>query len=256
MKNSDLIFARLVEHASQFSFPDKRLATLDRLKNACDLIASGEHIPVEPGEKFSSRKITRKINPSNIERVVRSKSWTGPTRSFIANKANGLIEYVNAREEERSAKTGTKPKTLPSQLESYLSEIESVEIRQIMRNEVEKRRIAEQEVRIIKEGLRKLPQVDVRELLKGPVTMDKMVSATAVAQNASSDELMLQVRNFINRLTKGDLRRLGLKWDGEDIVAMTNAPVILSSELRALVEVVGLPSSLLKPDQSHGKISS
>lgn len=253
MKTSDLIYARLLEEAKQFLVPEKRLATLERLKSACDSIASGERVQVDPGGEFSSRKIGSKINPSNIDRLVRSKKWTGPTRSFIANKSNGLIEYVIAREEERSAQGDLVPKTLPTQLESYLSEIESVEVRQIMRHEIELRRKAEQEIKIIKEALRKIPQIDVRNVFEDHLTTEKMEAATATSQPASSDDAKRQLRNLVDRLTGGDLRRLGLKWDRGDIITLTNAPVVLSAELSALIEIAGLPLSLLKQEEKHGE---
>ncbi|MFG6574185.1 hypothetical protein ACGYLO_21730 [Sulfitobacter sp. 1A13353] len=249
MKNSDLIYARLLEDALEFSAPKKRLATLERLKNACDLIAAGKRIPVDPYGNLSSRKMAQKINPSNIDRIVRAEKWTGPTRSFIANRANGLIDYVNVREEERSSKERVPPDTPSSQLESHLLEIESVEVRQIMRREIEGRRSAEREIKIIREGLKKLPQIDVRDLFDGPVTAEKMKAATATSLTHSKRHLEEQVRNLVNRLANGDLRRLGLKWDGEDIVTMSNAPLVLSAELSALIELAGLPSSLLTSRQ-------
>lgn len=248
MKNSEMIYARLIEEANQFSVPQKRLATLNRLKTACDLIAAGGRVRVEPGEKFTFRKANQKINPSNIDRVVRSKKWTGPTRSFIANRTNGLLEYVNACEEERTAHGAFAPAFLPTQIESLLSEIESVEVRQAMRNEIERRRTAEQEIKIIKEALKKLPQIDVRSFLKGPVTTEKMEMATGGPQSALRHEQNKQVRSLVERLSKGDLRHLGLKRNGEDIVSMSNAPVVLRTELKALVELAGLPLSLLSQE--------
>ncbi|WP_339759011.1 hypothetical protein [uncultured Sulfitobacter sp.] len=245
MDNSELIYSRLMEEAAKFTYPDKRIGTLERLKAACDAIASGEPIPASPGEPFSHRKAIQKINPSNIERVVKSKNWTGPKRSFIANKTNGVLEYVHAREEERVNKSGTASKTLPTQLESLLSEIHSIEVRQAMRNEIERRRTAEQEVKIIKEALKKLPQIDVGAFLGGRVTSDNMDRATQTSLSAPSEELQRQLRSLVERLTRGDLRRMGMKNDGGDILSINNAPVVLNSELKAMIELAGLPSSFL-----------
>ena len=97
MKTSETIFARLLQEATEFGAPEKRLATLDRLKSACDLIADGYRIPLEDGVRPKAKHVLLKINPSNIDKVVRAKRWSGPTRSFIASKRNGLIDYVNAR---------------------------------------------------------------------------------------------------------------------------------------------------------------
>lgn len=245
MKNSEMIYSRLMEEAGKFTYPEKRIGTLERLKAACDAIESGEPIPAAPGEKFSTRKAILKINPSNIERVVKSRNWTGPKRTFIANKSNRVLEYVHAREEERISTNGAGLKSLPTQLESLLSEIQSTEIRQVMRNEIERRRTAEQEVKIIKESLKNLPKINVGAFLGERITSDNMDVATRTSLSAPPEELQRHVRNLVERLTRGDLRRLGMKNDGGDIIAINNAPVILSSEMKALVELARLPTSLL-----------
>lgn len=248
MKNSDMIYARLLEEANSFTYPDRRIGTLERLKSACDSIEAGDPIPANPGSKFSHRKTMQKINPSNIERIVIARGWTGPKRSFIANKANGLLEYVNAREEERVSLKGGAPKDLPTQLESLLSEIPSLEIRQAMRTEIERRRTAEQEVKIIKAALNKIPQIDVSAFLGGRITSAIMDDATRASPASSSPELQKKVKNLVERLTRGDLRRMGMKNDGGDIISMNNAPVVFSDEMRALVELSGLPSSYLRKE--------
>lgn len=246
MKNSEMIYTRLLEEAYSFTFPEKRIGTLERLKSACDAIAAGDPIPANPVDKFSKRKAIQKINPSNIERIVISRGWTGPKRSFIANRSNGLLEYVDAREEERVSVKGGKAKALPSQVENLLSEIPSLEIRQAMRYEIELRRSAEQELKIIKAALKNIPQIDVNKFLDGRITSAIMNDATRSSPASSSPELQRQVKNLVERLTKGDLRRLGMKNDGGDIISMNNAPVVLSAEMEALVELAGLPSSYLK----------
>ena len=165
-----------------------------------------------------------------------------------ANKANGLHEYVNAREEERVSVKGGAPKHLPTQLESLLSEIPSLEIRQAMRNEIERRRTAEQEVKIIKAALNKIPQIDVNAFLGGRITSSIMDDATRASPASSSPELQGKVKNFVERLTRGDLRRMGMKNNGGDIISMNNAPVVFSDEIKALVELAGLPSSYLRKE--------
>lgn len=246
MKNSDMIYERLMEEANSFTFPEKRIGTLERLKAACDAIEAGEPIPANPDDKFSFRKAIQRINPSNIERLVKARGWTGPKRSFIANKNNRLLEYVNAREEERINSKAGVLKPLPSQQENMLSEIPSLEIRQAMRSEIEKRRTAEQEVKIIKEALNKLPQIDVSAFISGRVTTKAMAKATSRSPSLPPDELHRHLRSLVERLTRGDLRRLGMKRDGADIISMNNAPVVFGEELRALVELAELPTSYLE----------
>lgn len=244
MKNSEIILGRLVEDASKFSMPEKRIGTLERLKNACDLLADGVRLPVQKDAKPFSQQMLQKINPSNIDKVVRANGWPGPTRSFIANKQNGLLEYVAAREEERVTIAGDTQK-FSSQTEDLLSEISNVEIRQAVRREIERRRIAEQELKIIKSGLKTIPQIDVRALLRGPITTQKMETALPSASCDAPEELKRLVRTMLERLSKTDLRHMGLKRAEGDILSMNNAIVILEVELRALAELSGLPLTLL-----------
>ena len=243
MKNSEMIFTRLLEEASAFNIPEKRQATLERLKSACDLLENGYRTPASNGSATHAKRLLLKINPTNIDKVVRANNWQGPTRSFIANRRNGLLGYVTAREEERIVHIDGNAK-LPHQSESLLSEIPNVETRQAVRREVERRRLAEQELKIIKSGLRNLPQIDVRALLGDPVSAEKVHSATPSHVRKNQNEDLEQIRFLLERLRK-DIRHIGLKRDGGDILAMNNAPVILETELRAIIAIAGLPLSLI-----------
>tara|TARA_R110002073_G_C9074745_1_gene546226 strand:- start:321 stop:548 length:228 start_codon:yes stop_codon:yes gene_type:complete len=72
-----------------------------------------------------------------------------------------------------------------------------------------------------------------------------MDRATQTSLSAPSEELQRQLRSLVERLTRGDLRRMGMKNDGGDILSINNAPVVLNSELKAMIELAGLPSSFL-----------
>lgn len=245
MKPSDTILARLRQDAMEFGVPEKRLATLDRLKSACDLIADGYRIPLEDGVRPQAKHVLLKINPSNIDKVVRAKRWSGPTRSFIANKQNGLIDYVNAREEERLAKSGAQ-KVLPNQSSDLVASISDVETRQAVRREIERRRLAEQELKILKAGLKSIPQIDVDTLL-GEAEGSNRRQAALPSTSGDQHENRRRVREFLERFQKGsDLRPMGLKREGADIIAVNNRPVILEEELKAIIELCQLPLSILE----------
>ncbi len=245
MKNSEMIFARLRQEAREFGVPEKRLATLDRLKSACDLIADGYRNPVDDGTRPKAKHVLLKINPSNIDKVVRAKRWSGPTRSFIANKQNGLIDYVNAREEERLAKTGAH-KSLPHQTEDLVASIADAETRQAVRREFARRRYAEQELKNLKAGLRSIPQIDVDALLDESGGPDRKRAALP-STDGNHHENRRRVRAFVERFQMGsDLRPMGLQRDGADIIAMNNRPVILEEELMAIIELCELPRSLME----------
>lgn len=245
--NSESILTRLKNEAEKFSLPERRLATLERLVEACNILENGFKNVSKNQSKLTSQRIIYKINPSNIEKVVRDRGWSGPTRSFIASSESGLLDYVKSREDERVLKHGDIAKKNSSDLE-FLGRIDDVELRQMVRREIERRKYAEQELKLIKEGLRKWPQVDVRSLMKNRITAESIDSGIALPCEEPSSLAIEKIRNFLVRLSKNDLRSMGLKRLEGDVVSMRNAPVAMKEELLAIAEVSNLPKSILEQE--------
>lgn len=247
MKTSEVILLRLKAEADKFGSPERRHATLERLEEACNKLETGFRQSTKNGSKVTTSRTIYKINPSNIEKVVRENGWPGPTRSFIANRESGLLDYVHCREEERVAKSGiTSP--LDKSNESILGKIDDVELRQMVRREIERRRRAEQELKLLKEGLRKIPQIDIRTLTNKALAKDSLDSSLSGPLNEHKLEYIQNIRSLLVRLSKRDLRSLGLKRVEGDIVSATNAPVVLERELRSIAMVSDLPESILESE--------
>jgi hypothetical protein len=233
--NSEAILVRLREEARDYVKPDIRFGTIERLVEACDAIENGEAAKVV--HKPSSHLRNKVINATNVEKYIRSKRWRGPTRTTIAKEPDGLQAYVNAREEERK-KPVQKIKPMSSQIEQYLGEIESTELRQFFRSEIEKRRQVEQKLKMLMSGLLKIPGIDIRSLLHP----EKYSKATTSSETTVNDERRIKVKQFLSRLRNADdLRHLGLRREGDDILTINGTELILSSELHALHEIAGLP---------------
>ena len=142
---SEVIFTNLLADAEHYKRPEVRIATLERLKQACDAIENGEAknlIERRFGERRSSELA---ITPSNIDKYVRAKGWNGPTRSTIAKKdgTSSLKPYVDARDNERARTVAPKTRRPTHELENALREINSIEVRQYVRRLFEQRKTAE-----------------------------------------------------------------------------------------------------------------
>ena len=127
-----------------------------------------------------------------------------------------------------------------------MASIADAETRQVVRREIERRRYAEQELKMLKAGLRSSPQIDVDVLIDAYGDPDRMQAALPSTDGKQHDSRR-RVRTFVERFLKGsDLRPMGLQRDGADIIAMNNRPVILEEELKAIIELCELPPSLLE----------
>ncbi|MDV7143525.1 hypothetical protein R3X27_12625 [Tropicimonas sp. TH_r6] len=232
---SKLVLDRLMVDAQQFAKPEVRVATIDRLVAACDAVENGEAAKAVHNPSSMLRR--RAINATNVDKYIRAMNWRGPTRTTIAKDIDGLQAYVKAREEERSKpKTKGKP-LINSQIEARLAEIESLELRQFFRSEIEKRRIADQKLKLLVSGLLKIPGIDVQVLLE-PGRDDRHKILPTPSNEFVSEMNRSKVLNFLKRLSDEDeLRHLGLRKEGEDILSLTGADIILGDELQALHEI-------------------
>lgn len=244
MLASKQIMDRLLLEAENFARPDVRIQTLQRLEEACDAIEDGRAaVDIGTRRSGSARKRQLKINPSTIESYAKAKEWTGPTRSFLAAEKNGLTGYWKAREFERTAGNVNTPK-FPSQVEAYISEIESDELRQFFRQQIEQKRKFERELKLLKSGLKQFGGFDVDAFLNSKKAL--AIGGTKISTDMTRVELQTTVKSLVKRLIDTErLRHLGLKLDGNDVLSLTNAIVVKSDELRAIIKLAELPESLM-----------
>lgn len=113
---SEQVLRRLRYEAAETGRPDQRLATLERLVQACDAVADGSALPVvqrgNPAAEMHFRRRWVSIVPPRIEEYViakraidrkegRRSPWTGPVASSLRKEGDGMLAYVRARELER-----------------------------------------------------------------------------------------------------------------------------------------------------------
>ena len=240
---SQQILARLERKAAEFDKPQVRLASINRLKLACDAIVD---------EKLG-RNVS--ISPSSVEKYVRKRrdeglaEWTGPTRVFISSDAD-LRAYVAAREDERHKPTDLRKR--PSQrqrdIEDAISSINSVEMRQIVRHELEDGRVAKRRLEILSKGLRTLPAIDVDALLRGDTASSAGQNVVLPAHgNAGSAAVrsrdMDVIAALLDRFNDGaEMARVGLDCDGKRL-SLSSAPrpaMIRPDEMAALRRFDGI----------------
>ena len=109
---------KLRASAEQSQRKRERLATLDRMKQACDAIADGKATSLIekylPEAKQHYRRRYTLIRPDRIEEYVRARrtedgearrlpsAWTGPT-AVTLRKDKSLLQYVKTRADEQEA---------------------------------------------------------------------------------------------------------------------------------------------------------
>lgn len=226
---SQLILARINDQARTFDKPSVRLASIERLVAACDALESGAAAEAIKSVYGSDGGLGRnpKINPSSIEKYVKARfdqgarDWTGPTRVFIASDKD-LKAYVNAREDERSKpmRTQVRPSDRQKEIEDSISQISSVEMRQMLRHDLEEGRLAKRRLDLLTRGLRAIPAIDVDALLRGSDKggSSRMRTGTSPEPRSSGvltgDELRT-LQALLTRLNDADeMRRVGLELTG------------------------------------------
>ncbi|MBO6827134.1 MAG: hypothetical protein JJ879_13085 [Sneathiella sp.] len=236
---------RLKIEAQSFGYPERRLATLDRLVAACDALENGKARPIiekHTGKPFRQLKITA----SNVEKFVRAKGasdsdWSGPVRSTIAGDED-LISYVRTREEERVIKTGKTPVStrFPTEVENLLGEIPSIEHRQAIRRKIEEGRIAIQKYKLLKSGLKNIPGIDADALLRNPSNGSKSLPQISTTENTIDFETRRLISKLHSRLTdENELSRIGMKYASGSLTSSANGTILATkSELEALYKLI------------------
>lgn len=232
------ILGRLYGHAKIMARPEVREATIDRLVQACDDIASGrgaQIVKVAYGKDFGLG-LNPKITPSSIDRYIKARrvkdeSWSGPTRAFIQND-EGLLSFVRAREDERQ-KPSLPRRASPSRrrLEESIETIPNADDRQFVRLEVERLRRLRNELEILKTGLRKISPLDIDEILDGRVSI--------LRETADGPTEILAP--LVERLhDEEEMSRIGLLMlDGRLACRTTHQTLVKKKELEALKKVAG-----------------
>lgn len=235
-KLSEIIFSNLLADAKNFKRPDVRIATLDRLKGACDAIESGKAknlIAEKQGYRLASELA---ITPSNIDRYVRAQNWSGPTRSTIAKNdgESSLKPYVQAREDERAKTIIRSPRRPSQELENALREINSIEARQYVRGLHEQRKAAEARYAALKSGIEKMPAISVDEILGVSKAKEDPLAPQSSDRINLADRLSLEeiYEKLTNKLFLS--KDFNLKFEGSLSHAKTSKRLLTKNEMELL----------------------
>ena len=252
------LLRKLREDADKLSRPAERHATIDRLVEACDAIASGDAREVirkgNPDAEAGFRRRPTLIRPPRVEEYVvarrmqdvaarRRSSWTGPMATTI-RKDRALLDYVRAREEEQEA---VRPGKVAPSADNLLDAVEDMNLRTQLRFVLAKARIAEQDLLRLKQGMRKLrPTLDFDKLLTGQTEgqlPEKIASeSTSPGALTSADAATLaRATAAIMKLTSSaHLSRCGLEFNrdfGNVVERKTRFELLGADELAALREL-------------------
>ena len=227
VKASANILKRLRDTALSLAKPDVRIATIDRLVDACDAVESGAAADLLEAThgKMGAGRGNRAITPTTIERYVKARrlkdpEWTGPVRVTV-QKDHDLRAYVEAREEERiKPQLPKKPTNRFRQIEGVLSKVSPIEARMLLRHAIEKGREAQRTLDILTSGLRRIPGIDIEQLTQSDSRSEekarnRITTSAPLSPSASlhaDDRAVLKA--LIDRLQDSDaLSRLGLEYE-------------------------------------------
>ncbi|EKS31065.1 hypothetical protein [Afipia felis] len=243
---SETIMAELERAAIDSKRGQKRLETLNRLKTACDDIASGK--AADYADKVGADSTLFKIQPRRINSVsvgeyikIRrqtakgqdgAKLWPGPNASTLRADEN-LKKYLDARRIEAN---GFQKKRHPNHprarsVEAIISKIPDQGDRHLIMTEIEKGRAAQRKLRLAVEAVPKLWAVD----------LDAVIDGSAAAMRGSASELTdddrLALRRLLMKLTSNaELRQFDLIYDKVRVKMSdgTGAALISKDELALL----------------------
>src|SRR6185437_667458 len=255
---STLIMTRLREAADKLVRPKERNGTLDRLTEACNDIANGKARAIIkeglPDAEVSYRRSPVLIKPPRVEEYVSARraldvkarrmpsNWTGPTATTIG-KDTTLLEYVRVREQEQAA---LAPGKVSQSVDQTLDSVEDMALRTELRFVLAHARQAEQDLRRLKEGMRRMrPTIDIDSLIagRGAVEMPKSLEVAAVSgvralPHEGSEEDFKQALIVVLKLTDPKfLSKFGLEFNaefGNVVERKTRFELITTNELVAL----------------------
>lgn len=262
---SEQIMARLRADADERARPKERHGTLDRLKEACDEIASGRALKVVqdgfPEAAFNFRMSPVLVKPPRIEEFVlarrgidararRKSEWVGPMSTTI-RKDTSLLEYVRMREQEQLA---VSPMKVTKAVERCLDDIEDLGLRAEIRFRLARAAQVEQDLRRLKEGMRRMrPTIDVDALVEGrkQEIANDLPAAQSVAE-AKPSQSVAQLVSAVSRLTDPrSLSKCGLVYNvefGNVTERSSRFELLTADEVRALRWAAGLGPSTAVTD--------
>ena len=155
-------------------------------------------------------------------------SWSGPTRAFIQSD-QGLLGYVRAREDERTAKQPRRPQGSGRRIDDIVEGIVDDEARSALRCEVEAGRRARAELDLLRKGLREI----------APIPMEQLLTQSESAGSAPQGEPDLAA--LLDRLTdEEEMSRMGfVVEDGRVLLRATRQVLVRGPELKALRRIAG-----------------
>lgn len=261
---SSLILARLRAEADKLERSDIRHATLNRLVEACDAIASGAARKVirqgNPQAEIHFQRTPVSIKPPRIEEYVVARrlidqrndilqsDWTGPIASSIRKESRGLLAYVRAREAEQQITPIPKAR---APVEEALEAIEDRILKMRLRRELAQARQATNELAVLKRAMLTLrPTFDIDSVIRSagstlPSDAANPVAASLPETNKKAVELVVQppgleaLRSLFRLLSDdSQLSEFGLTFDGRRVKHRDTRTTLVSAEALAALSAL------------------
>lgn len=245
---SELIIFRLREEADRMERPEIRHATLDRLVEACDAIASGEARKVikqgYPKAEVNFQRPPVAIKPPRVEEYVVARraidqrkgvspsSWTGPVAASLRKEMDGMLAYVRAREEEQG--TTRIPKTA-TPVEEALESLSDHVLKTRLRRELAEGRQAVHQLAVLKRAISTLrPTFDIDDFVRGDLAESAAPSVQALPapprlmNNREQEALSVLLARLTNDV---ELSEFGLTFDGRRVKHRDTRGTLVSPEM-------------------------
>jgi hypothetical protein len=243
---SDAIMARLERAATDSGRGQRRLETLQRLKIACDDIASGKAVGY--AEKAGADTVPFKIRPRRIHSIIvgeyirirrqlaRSsggdKLWPGPNASTLRGDID-LKSYLEARQSEANGFQNKKfsRSTRAQAVDEIVSAIPAPRDRLLIMTVIEQGREAQRKLQLASAAIPKLWAIDLDAVIAGGAA-PPLGSASEV-----TDENRSALRKLVVKLTSNaELSEFNLIHDGARVKMRggTGAALISKDELSLL----------------------
>lgn len=261
---SSQILARLRREAEKLGRPEQRLATLERLVEACNSIADGSARAIVRRGNLSAevnfRRASTPIIPPRIQDYVLARRtidqrkgiggsvWTGPVASSLRKEGDGMLAYVRAREQERVATAS--PLKAATKLEWWhlVDGVTDDAVKARLMRELSEGSEAKRAVATLKAAVRLCsPSFDVDAYLRGDESCATPVSTPALPSPkdgaALSPGSKTAIAQLTSRLTDNTaLAAFDLEWDGKRVRQRT------SKETFASLDEIAALQAAIKPD--------